>query len=479
MAIKKQISKLFQKCGLKKFKLKSFCSSNKPKKSQNCENQNHNSIDQKLEINAQESKSNRISDSKRRSDEKPKPSFDTSLKPLNNNLEYQNHTNEKVSHEKYVNNKETREEEDMPGSVPIKLTVGEMQFTTRQQTLCAYPSYLSELFFIFRSPNADPNSSPYRNLHPQLPWPDKLFIDRDGSLFVYILEFLRTSTLPKLSLSTLQKLEREAKFYEIKPLQSLISKRIDLYLSFPEFKVIPVQNISSHEFSQTSNVYENHYKNYDGIYCTRTMSYEDSEETVTGTKYDDNNDNNDVWDDMSDSSSYVEVPIIYNPINEPNFHDNLNYNPQIISQNHDLYYNNTSNFNFNHCNYLNDNKKYISKTTFYDNFNYNYNHHHNFNHNNYHYLKSHTTSNNPILNFTNHLHNKSEIPVTLNSKDLFAPEYDLITVTTIPIFFKKCPFGHGEENRVNDFYCDTLCIEDHVVLVKEIVTCMVFKRRDT
>ncbi|CAG8641045.1 46014_t:CDS:2 [Gigaspora margarita] len=403
MAIKKQISKLFQKCGLKKFKLKSFCSSNKPKKSQNCENQNHNSsIDQKLEINAQESKSNRISDSKRRSDEKPKPSFDTSLKPLNNNLEYQNHTNEKVSHEKYVN-KETREEEDMPG--------------------------------------------PYRNLHPQLPWPDKLFIDRDGSLFVYILEFLRTSTLPKLSLSTLQKLEREAKFYEIKPLQSLISKRIDLYLSFPEFKVIPVQNISSHEFSQTSNIYENNYKNYDGIYCTH-------------------------------SSSYVEVPIIYNPINEPNFHDNLNYNPQIISQNHDLYYNNTSNFNFNHCNYLNDNKKYISKTTFYDNFNYNYNHH-NFNHNNYHYLKSHTTSNNPILNFTNHLHNKSEIPVTLNSKDLFAPEYDLITVTTIPIFFKKCPFGHGEENRVNDFYCDTLCIEDHVVLVKEIVTCMVFKRRDT
>ncbi|CAG8490061.1 23276_t:CDS:2 [Gigaspora rosea] len=391
MAIKKQISKLFQKCGLKKFKLKSFCSSNKPKKSQNCENQNHNKC------------------------------------------------NENVSHERYVN-KETREE-DMPGSVPIKLTVGEMQFTTRQQTLCAYPSYLSELFFIFRSPNADPNSSPYRNLHPQLPWPDKLFIDRDGSLFVYILEFLRTSTLPKLSLSTLQKLEREARFYEIKPLQSLISKRIDLYLSFPEFKVIPVQNISSHEFSQSSNVYNNSYKNFDGgVYCT--------------------------------------LPIIYNPINEPNFHDNLDYNQPIISKNHDLY-NNTSNFNFinNHCNYLKD-KKYISKTTFYDNFNYNYNHH-NFNHNNYQYLKSNTTSNNPIMNFTNHLHNKSEIPVTLNSKDLFAPEYDLITVTTIPIFFKKCPFGHGEENRVNDFYCDTLCTEDHVVLVKEIVTCMVFKRRDT
>ncbi|CAG8765765.1 16055_t:CDS:2, partial [Dentiscutata heterogama] len=175
MAIKKQISKLFQKCGLKKFNLKSFYSSHKPKKGQNCENQIHNSIDQKLEINAQEN--NRNSDSKRRSDEKPKPSFDATL---NNNVEYRNHNSEKVYPERNVS-KETREEEDMPGSVPIKLTVGEMQFTTRQQTLCTYPSYLSELFFIFQSPNSDSNSSPYRALHPQLPWPDKLFIDRDGS----------------------------------------------------------------------------------------------------------------------------------------------------------------------------------------------------------------------------------------------------------------------------------------------------------
>ncbi|CAG8787659.1 592_t:CDS:2, partial [Dentiscutata erythropus] len=460
MAIKKQISKLFQKCGLKKLNFKSFYSSHKPKKGQNCENQIHipNSIDQKLEINAQEN-NNRNSDSKRRSDEKPKPSFDASLKPLNNNV---NRNSEKVYPERNVS-KETREEEDMPGSVPIKLTVGEMQFTTRQQTLCTYPSYLSELFFIFQSPNSDSNSSPYRTLHPQLPWPDKLFIDRDGSLFVYILEFLRTSTLPKLPLSTLQKLEREAKFYEIKPLQALISKRIDLYLSFPEFKVIPVQNISSHEFSPTSNVYENTFKNHDVGYCARTMSYEDSEETVTGTRYDDN----DVWDEMSDSSSYVEVPIIYNPTNETNFHDDkLSYNQPIITQSYDLN-NNTSNFNFNNSNYLKD-KKYDSKCTFYNNFNYNYNH--NFNQKNYQYLNTHTTSNNPITNFTNRLHCKSEIPVTLNSNDLLAPDYDLITVTTIPIFFKKCPYGHGEENRVNDFYCDTLCTEDHVVLVKEIVT---------
>ncbi|CAG8665009.1 24603_t:CDS:2 [Cetraspora pellucida] len=374
MAIKKQISNLFKKCGLKNFKLKAFCSSCKlsksqssksqpnknqssksqpnksqsskcqPSKGQNCENQS--SIDQKLEINAQENNRN----SKRRSDEKPEPFFDTSL---NNDSQHRNllnqqninHNSEKVSLEKYVE-KETLEEEDMLGSVPIKLTVGEMQFTTRQQTLCVYPSYLSELFFIFRSPNTHSNSS-HKNVHPQLPWPDKLFIDRDGSLFVYVLEFLRTSTLPKLPLSTLQKLEREAKFYAIKPLQALISKRLDLYFSFPEFKVIPVQNISSHEFpqfSRSSDLHDSIFNNYDAEYCPRDTSYDGSEETIT---------------------------------------------------------------------------------------------------------------------------------------DLYAPDYDLITVTTIPIFFKKCPFGHGEENRVNDFYCDTLCNEDHVVLVKEIVTCMIFKRKDT
>ncbi|CAG8497741.1 7789_t:CDS:2 [Racocetra fulgida] len=216
MAIKKQISKLLKKCGLKKFK--AFCSSCKPNKSQNCENQP--CIDQILEINAQENKEN------------------------NRNISLEKYV-EKLSPEKYVE-KETLEEKDI------------------QQTLCAYPSYLSELFFIFRSPNTLSNSNP---LHPQLPWPDNLFIDRDGSLFVYVLEFLRTSTLPKLPLSTLQKLEREAKFYALKPLQALISKRIDLYFSFPEFKVIPVQNISSHEFPQfprsSSNLYDSIFKNYD------------------------------------------------------------------------------------------------------------------------------------------------------------------------------------------------------------------------
>ncbi|CAG8802749.1 16241_t:CDS:2, partial [Racocetra persica] len=174
MAIKKQISKLLKKCGLKKFK--AFCSSCKPNKSQNCENQP--CIDQILEINAQENKENHRN-SKRRSDEKPKPLFDTSLKPLNSDLQHEKvsleKSVEKVSPEQYVE-KETLEEKDMLGSVPIKLTVGEMQFTTRQQTLCAYPSYLSELFFIFRSPNTLSNSNP---LHPQLPWPDNLFIDRD------------------------------------------------------------------------------------------------------------------------------------------------------------------------------------------------------------------------------------------------------------------------------------------------------------
>ncbi|CAG8781318.1 12481_t:CDS:1, partial [Acaulospora morrowiae] len=78
----------------------------------------------------------------------------------------------------------------------------------------------------------------------------ELFIDRDGTIFVHILDFLRTSTLPNLSLPVLRKLEIEAKFYEIKPLQTFVAQRIQEYVGAPKFKIIPIRNFKDDEWPQ-------------------------------------------------------------------------------------------------------------------------------------------------------------------------------------------------------------------------------------
>src|SRR6185369_4352953 len=56
-------------------------------------------------------------------------------------------------------------------------------------------------------------------------------------------------------------------------------------------------------------------------------------------------------------------------------------------------------------------------------------------------------------------------------------DYDIVSITSVPIFFKKCPEGHGELNRFSDPYCDTTCEESHVQLSKEMATYVVLKRK--
>jgi hypothetical protein len=188
--------------------------------------------------------------------------------------------------------------------------VGGITYMTTQQTLCTYPSYLSELFFIFRSPNLPPSST-----QTQYPWPEELFIDRDGELFNYILSFLRTGTLPNsIPLSILQKLDYEAGFYGIKPLQTLISHRVQIHTSSPKYKVIPIERLSNNE-----NDFDDGEENVEialtsngvGIRRSNSSSYSISS-LPQRNRF--NSDNISLNSNSSGDLSEV-VPIIYNPCN--------------------------------------------------------------------------------------------------------------------------------------------------------------------
>ncbi|CAI2180655.1 19063_t:CDS:1 [Funneliformis geosporum] len=175
---------------------------------------------------------------------------------------------------------------------------------TTQQTLCTYPSYLSELFFIFRSPNSPPSST-----YSQYPWPEELFIDRDGELFIHILTFLRNGTLPySTPLSILQKLEYEATFYGIKPLQTLIYQRIQIHSSSPKFKVIPIERLSDEECDLEE---DDEYTPRICLKRSNLSGYSTSSSYATPQQPDDSS----IYSCSSSGDSSEEVPIIYNPGN--------------------------------------------------------------------------------------------------------------------------------------------------------------------
>nr|CAG8471957.1 10643_t:CDS:2 [Entrophospora candida] len=301
-----------------------------------------------------------------------------------------------------------------PQPIPIKLNVGGNLYITTQQTLCIHPSYLSELFFLYRSPESLSSS-------PQPKKRKELFIDRDGTHFDHILNFLRTGTLPKISLSILQKLECEAKFYGIKPLINLVSQRIQNHLSLPKFKVVPIQSLSQ----ENNNVLRPNPKI--SIYSSSNNSINNSDVNYEG-KGDDDDD-------------------IFNMVNE-NINEFGSGVGSRLSSNQSFY---------THHNLSLSNPSYGEVPIIYNP---------KFNESD---LEScvRTPQSEP-----------TQISEELIGDKVNSTDYDIISITSVPIFFKKCPEGHGELNRFSDPYCDTTCTESHVQLSKEMATYVVLKRKD-
>lgn len=104
---------------------------------------------------------------------------------------------------------------EMSGSEIIHLNVGGAVYTTTRSTLCKYPD--SMLGAMFRG-----------DIPSRLDLNGHYFIDRDGEIFKYILNFLRSS---KLSLPNDFKdydlLLSEADFYQISPLIELVIQTQD------------------------------------------------------------------------------------------------------------------------------------------------------------------------------------------------------------------------------------------------------------
>ncbi|CAH1269263.1 KCTD21 [Branchiostoma lanceolatum] len=95
---------------------------------------------------------------------------------------------------------------------PVTLNVGGFIYTTLRSTLTRYPdSALSAMFSPIRTLVTDEHG--------------RCFIDRDGKLFRYVLNFLRTSELllPK-NFDELRQLKKEAEFYSIQPLTEALSQ---------------------------------------------------------------------------------------------------------------------------------------------------------------------------------------------------------------------------------------------------------------
>ena len=94
----------------------------------------------------------------------------------------------------------------MSGSEIVKLNVGGEVYTTTRSTLCKFPhSMLGAMFNGSMTPSMDENSC--------------FFIDRDGQLFKFILNFLRSSRLSlPADFKDLDQLSAEADFFQITPL---------------------------------------------------------------------------------------------------------------------------------------------------------------------------------------------------------------------------------------------------------------------
>ena len=100
----------------------------------------------------------------------------------------------------------------MSGQELVTLNVGGKVFTTRSSTLQQFPG--SRLMRML-----DGRDKEFKMVDGQI------FVDRDGVLFSFILDFLRTrQLLLPTDFSDHLRLQREALFYEVNPLVDLLSQ---------------------------------------------------------------------------------------------------------------------------------------------------------------------------------------------------------------------------------------------------------------
>ncbi|NWR59219.1 KCNRG protein, partial [Bucorvus abyssinicus] len=108
----------------------------------------------------------------------------------------------------------------------VVLSVGGVRFVTRASTLQQFPeSRLARML------NDDDREFKLVN--------GEVFVDRDGTLFSYIIDFLRTlQVLLPTDFSDYQRLQREAEFYGLYPLADLLSQE---HLLKPRLEILEVR----------------------------------------------------------------------------------------------------------------------------------------------------------------------------------------------------------------------------------------------
>ncbi|KAI3357621.1 hypothetical protein L3Q82_016028 [Scortum barcoo] len=126
-----------------------------------------------------------------------------------------------------------------PMSTPVTLNVGGHLYTTSLSTLQRYPDSMLGAMFRGDFPTTRDSQGNY-------------FIDRDGTLFRYILNFLRTSelTLP-VDFTETDLLRKEADFYQIEPLIQCLNDPKPLYP--PDIFEQVVELSSTRKLSKYSN----------------------------------------------------------------------------------------------------------------------------------------------------------------------------------------------------------------------------------
>ncbi|KAG9471663.1 BTB/POZ domain-containing protein KCTD6 [Eleutherodactylus coqui] len=124
-------------------------------------------------------------------------------------------------------------------SDPVTLNVGGHVYTTSLTTLTRYPDSMLGAMFRGDFPTARDSQGNY-------------FIDRDGSLFRYVLNFLRTSELTvPVDFKEFDLLRKEADFYQIEPLIQCLNDPKPLYPTDTFEEVVELS--STRKLSKYSN----------------------------------------------------------------------------------------------------------------------------------------------------------------------------------------------------------------------------------